>query len=268
MAIKALTLEQHQQVVERLVKLASSVSSLPRHSAGIEYTSLMTCFLFHNLTCAKALRALSQSMGNDLFPSSAGYGLVRSLFETEVTAHYIAAEPRERSRRYIDFVNVLNKREMDACAKHRTSKNDSWREGMELTWKAHWAPREQEVNRRYAAVLAQFQKTDRKGRVSEFRNWSGKDIRTMAVEVDHEEAYDVFYSFLSSFAHADIHLADRFLKVGTQGPEWSMRADELDVGNVFRYAATFFTCFLDLVGAQFHTWQEHQTRACWDLDGA
>jgi len=268
MAIRALTVEQHEQVVARLVGLAGRVESLPGHATGIEYTSLMTCFLFHNMSCAKAILALHQSMGADSFPTSAGYGLVRSLFEADVTAHYISAEPLERSKRYIDFVHVLNKREMDACAKHRTSKNDSWREGMQLAWNAHWAPREEEVNRRYAAVLPKFQKTDRKGKVSEYRNWSGKDIRTMAAEVDHEEAYDVFYSFLSSFAHADIHLADRFLRVGPAGPKWSMRADEFDVGNVFRYAATFLTCFLDLVGAQFQTWSERDTRSCWDTDGA
>jgi hypothetical protein len=266
MAIKLFTVEQHQQVVSRLVSLGERVRILPEHSAGFEYTSLMTCFLLHNLSCGKALGTLTSSHGNDWFPSSVGYGLVRSLFETEVTAHYISAAPTERSKQYIDFLHILKKREMDNCATHRTSKHDSWREGMQLQWNAVWAEREQGVNRRYAAALPRFQKTSKKGRVSEYVNWSGKSIRDVAVEVDHEEAYDVFYSYLSSFAHADIHLADLFLKLGPNGAEWSERSDEAHVGNVFRHAAAFLTCFLDLVGDEFHTWAQTETRLCWDYE--
>ncbi|MBZ5559821.1 MAG: hypothetical protein LAO77_21340, partial [Acidobacteriia bacterium] len=81
--------------------------------------------------------------------------------ETEVTAHYIAVAPAERSKQYINFVHVLKKREMDACAKHRTSKHDSWREGMQLMWDGVWAAREDGVNRRYAAVLPGFQRRGR-----------------------------------------------------------------------------------------------------------
>ena len=89
-------------------------------------------------------------------------------------------------------------------------------------------------------------------------------FRDFRGEVDHEEAYDVFYSYLSSFAHADIHLVDHFLKLGPDGAEWSTRSDEAHVGNVFRYAATFLTCFLGLLGEQFHTWSEADTRMCWE----
>jgi hypothetical protein len=97
-------------------------------------------------------------------------------------------------------------------------------------------------------------------------NWSGKSLRQMAVDVHHEEAYDIFYADLSSFAHADVRLADRFLR--TTGPElaWSQRASDVDVGFVFRYAAIFLTCFLELFGQQFGLWEESQIEECWRFD--
>lgn len=258
-----LTADQHRQVLERLVGLAESASNFPRHTAGIEYTSLMTCFLLHNLTCARALRALIDSFGYAKFPATAGFGLVRPLFETEVTAHYISVAPVERSRQYIDFAHVLNKREMDACEKHRHSQVASWREGMEWTWKELWASREEEINREFTRVEAKFRRTAARGKSTSFRNWSGKSLKEMAAEVDHIEAYDVFYTFLSSFTHADVRLADRFLRYGPHGLEWSDGAREFDVGNVLRHAATFLTCFLELMASEFSVWTKSQVHACW-----
>ena len=78
----------------------------------------------------------------------------------------------------------------------------------------------------------------------------------MAVEVDHVEAYDIFYSELLSFTHVDVYLANRFLRVRADGPVWSQRADEGDVGNVFRHAACVLTCHLELFSRQLKTWPE------------
>jgi hypothetical protein len=94
----------------------------------------------------------------------------------------------------------------------------------------------------------------------------------MAKEVDHVEAYDIFYADLSSFAHVNVMLANRFLRlkglVDGDGPGWSQRANEYDVANTFRYAATFLTCFLELFGKTFGLWNAEQVRVCWEFPEA
>ncbi len=268
MPIKWFTVEQHQQVVENLVALARSVDGMRYHSAGPEYTSLMVCFLLHNLSVAKALLSLRDSFGNEWFPCTAGYVIVRSMFETEVTAHYISKSPRDRSRRYIDFGHILSKREMDICRKHRESRSPQWREVMNLMWDNVWASKENEIHSKYSAVRSTFETVTKKGGKRELHNWSGKTFRQMAVEVDHEEAYDVFYAELSSFTHVDVRLADRFLRIHPNGLSWSLRSSESDVGNVFRYAASFLTCFLELLAEQFSVWKKEDVRKCWDVEAS
>lgn len=262
-----LTTEQHQQIVNRLLNLGKTYSvKIPYHSAGVDYTSLMVCFLLHNLSSAEALLKLSDSFTNKWFPVTVGYVIGRTMFETDVTAHYITQRPKEHARLYIEFSAVLNKRKMDACSKHRNSTNPSWQEAMSLLWQNHWASRENEVNKKFKAVVSKFTNRNTKGRESPLNNWSGKSIRQMAKEVNHEEAYDIFYAELSSFTHADVHLADRFLKYDSDGPIWSQRADESDVGNIFRHAASFLTCFLELFGNQFKLWSETDVQECWQTE--
>jgi len=259
-----LTSEQHQEVVRRLLDLGRSrAEKIPFHPAGMAYTSLMACFLLHELSAAETLVRISRSFGNEWFPVSVGYAVTRTMFEADVTAHYITKDPSDRALQYVNFAAVLNKRQMDACSQHRNSKDPGWRKAMALLWQHHWGPREEEVKKRFAVVTPRFtlKKSDGKDRI--FQNWSGKTIRQMAAEVDHLEAYDIFYSELSSFTHVDVHLADRFLKNRSDGPVWSQRAEEADVGNVFRHAATFLTCYLDLFGHTFGTWTESTTQDCW-----
>ena len=262
----SLTVEQHQQVVRRLCDLAQNrTDKIPSHAEGFEYTSLMTCFLLHNLASTEVLLRLVSSFGNDWFPVTVGYTIARTMFETDVTAHYITQNPKERVRQYIDFGAVLNKRKMDAYSKHRNSKNLGWHEAMSLVWDNHWASREHDVNNEFNAVAPKFTRIDQKGKQTVFQNWSGKTLRQMATEVDHTEAYDIFYTELSSFTHVNVHLADRFLHLQPNGPTWSMRADELDVGNVFRHAASFLTCYLELFGHQFNTWSKTEVDNCWKV---
>lgn len=259
-----MTIEQHQEVLQRLHDLGRNhANRIHHHSVGIEYTSLMICFFLHNLSVAETLLRLAGSFGHAWFPVTVGYTITRTMFETDVTAHYIAKDPVERARRYIEFGRVLNKNKMDAHSKHRKSKDPQWREDMSLVWGNYWASRERDVVEKANAVVPKFTQTNKKGKQTIFRNWSGKSLRQMAVEVDHEEAYDIFYAELSSFVHVDVHHADRFLQNQADGPTWSQRADEFDVGNVFRYAATFYTCFLELFGSQFNTWPEEAVRNCW-----
>ncbi len=261
-----LTLEQHQHVLESLLHLGKKrTEGIPSHSEGFEYTSLMVCFLLHNLSSAETLLKLSRSFGNDWFPVAVGYITTRSMFETDVTAHYITKKPKERAKQYIDFGQVLKKRRMDACAKHRNSSDSTWREAMSLIWENHWKSQEDSINRKYKDVLSRFTHRKRKKKQNFFQNWSGKSIRTMAEEVDHTEAYDIFYADLSSFAHIDVRLADRFLQTRPDGFVWSQHAEEVDVANVFRYAAFFLTCYMNLFGRQFRTWSENDVESCWAM---
>ncbi len=263
-----LTLEQHQEVLRRLCALGKNhADRTPCHSAGIEYTSVMLCFLLHHLSVAETLLRLADSFGHTWFPVTVGYTITRTMFETDVTAHYITQVPADRARQYIEFGHVLNKRKMDACSKHRESKDPQWREAMALVWENHWASQERDVIEKFNAVTPQFTRTrrNRKEKPEISQNWSGKSIRQMALDVDHVEAYDIFYTALSSFTHVDVHLADRFLQHRADGPVWSQQAEEGDVGNVFRYAASFMTCYLKLFSRQFATWLEADVQECWKI---
>jgi hypothetical protein len=266
MAVKLLTVEQHQEVLKRLVALGKQRGgSIPIHAAGEEYTSLMICFLLHTASAAESILRLSASFGDEWFPATVGYSIVRPMFEIDVTAHYITKSPAERARQYIEFSAVLNKRKMEACAKHRKSSDAGWREGMELEWQHYWLSREADVRRKFDAVSSQFTRKEnpRKGQL--FENWSGKSIRKLAEDVDHLESYDIFYSELSSFTHGNVHLADRFLQRPVDGPVWSQRSNAFDVVGVFRYAAIFLTCYMELFGQQFKTWSDAEVEACWEM---
>jgi len=266
--VKYLTAEQHRDIVAKLLALGQKVDGTQYHPAGAEYTSLMVCFLLHNLSAADALLRLAKSFGSEWFPATVGYTITRTMFETDVTAHYITQSASERSRQYIAFGAVLTKKEMDACQKHCKSNAASWREAMNLVWDNHWSSRECEVNQKAAAVQAQFQRISGNGKTVDFKNWAGKSIRQMSEEVDHAEAYDVFYSELSAFTHVNVRLADRFLRLRQDGLAWSQMADEFDFGNVFRHSANFLTCFLELFATQFGTWVQKDVQDCWEVEEA
>jgi len=134
-----------------------------------------------------------------------------------------------------------------------------------MLWQNHWEPRQLEISKKFDVVASQFTRTTKNGKQAVFQNWSGKKLRDMAIEVNHVEAYDIFYAELSSFAHVDVHLADRFLQHRLDGPVWSQRADEFDIGNVFRHAASFLTCYLEMFGRQFKTWPETEVENCWQM---
>ena len=266
--MKALTQEQwapyHHEVLSRLTAIGQSVDGVRTHQAGIQYTSLMSCFLMHNVSGARSLLALWVSSGVEWFPVTSGYMIARSMFEVDVNAHYITKSPEERSRQYILFEYVLQKRSMDACSKHRFSKNQSWCDAMELEWKAKWEKRENEVNAKFAEVEQLFKTNGKSGKL--FKNWSGKSIWQLAEDVNHVEAYETFYSELSSFIHADVNMANRFLRQQPDGPFWTQRANWYDVGEVLHDASSFLSCFLKLFGAQFGVWNDKDIDACWDVE--
>jgi Family of unknown function (DUF5677) len=143
----------------------------------------------------------------------------------------------------LHFEHVIQKKTLEAIERHRTSGNSSWREGLELLYKSEYAPRKRKIDSDYANVRSQFE--DKNGKRA--TSWSGKSLYSMPKAVDHLEAYEIFYADLSTFAHVNVMLANRFLRLQGwkgHGPLWSQRADEFDVAHVFQYAATFLTCFL------------------------
>ncbi|MBA4391705.1 MAG: hypothetical protein C0399_12330 [Syntrophus sp. (in: bacteria)] len=261
MAIRGLSNEEHRNVLAELVRFAERAEVNRIHSAGLEYTSLMVCFLTHSVRAADSLLRLIQSFGEEYFPTTVGYTIVRPMFEIDVTSHYITQDPSTRSRQYVEYESILTKKQMDAWGKHRGSKKPDWREAMETAWQSGWAPRQTQVEARYNSVRTKFENPAKRGQV--VHNWSGKSLRKMAVEVDHEEAYDIFYADLSSFTHADVRLANRFLRLDSTGMSWSSRASYPDVGGVFRYADIFLSCFLGLFGPAFGLWSEEEVRECW-----
>ena len=122
------TADEHRQIVKRLVAIPTKASGVADHKAGLEYTSLMICFLMHSKSAAESLLTLHQRTGDEWFPSTTGYLIVRSLFEVDVTSHYITRDPVKRSRRYIDFEYVIRKNTLEAVERHRASASSSWRE--------------------------------------------------------------------------------------------------------------------------------------------
>ncbi len=265
MGIRALTNEQHTRVLENLVSLGRSIQETgpSYHLAGPEYTSLMVCFLMHNITVAQSLLKLLEVFKEEFFPTTMGFVAVRSMFEADVNAHYISLSPVERSRQFIDFEAVLEKQQMDRWHKHRASNKEDWEEAMNEAWAKAWLPRKDEIERRFVSVQGRYQRTSSKGKAQTFANWSGKSLRELAVLVDHEEAYDVFYSDLCSFAHVDVRLANRFLRISRDGLSWTQRALQPDIGGVIRYAAIFLDCFLRLFGKEFGNWDESDIQECW-----
>lgn len=262
--MKYLTTDEHREVVKRLVGLARSRHRTRKHIAGWEYTSLMVCFLLHSLSAAESLIQLHERFGNEWFPVTTGYIVARSLFEVDVNAHYLSADPADRSSRFIEFEHVVRKTTLEAIERHRASGESAWREALQLMYNHEYAPRKEEIDAQYDKVRAKFESS--KGRRA--TNWAGKSIREMAAEVNHLEAYDIFYADLSAFTHVNVMLANRFLKLHSDGLEWTMRADEHDVGSVFRYTATFLTCFLQLFGKQFGAWDDQRVMSCWDIPGS
>lgn len=254
--MKHLTVDQHREVLERLVKLLKGAEGVRQHAAGIEYTSVMMCFVLHSKSAAESILHLHRAFGDDWFPVTVGYIIVRSLFEVDVTAHYITKAPAERSHRYINFGHVVNKQMLDAVDRNRKSTNASWSEGLAEDYARHWLPRAPSINEAFERVRPIFGKD---------RSWSGKTIQKMAAEVDHIEAYEIFYKDLSSFTHMNVKAIDRFLRLRPDGPLWSQRSGEFDVSSVFRYGAIFLTCLLQLFGEQFGSWSAEEVVGCWEF---
>lgn len=198
------------------------------------------------------------------FPVVVGYVTARSMFEADISAHYISQQPRERATQYIEFKRVLDKKRLDAWLRHSEHKNKGKREFVQSVVSYELNSQEAIINKEYQAILPRFQFVNEKGKRKPYENWAHLSFKNMAKAVDHEMEYDLFYSDLSNFVHGNIALADRFLRADRDGLLWSVRARDEDVGGVFRYVATFFSCFLELYGRQFNLKLDSQIESLWD----
>ncbi len=230
-------------LAEPLIKNAES-GRVKVHEAGMEYTSLMVCFLLHNISAAKSLLVLYDHYGNKNYPATVGYNIARTMFEIDVTAHYISKEPSLRAGQYIDFGWILKMRDLQ-----------NYTSPIPNEYK-------KEIERNYKIVQSQFEKEGRNGKKKVSLNWSGLNIREMAACVGHEKAYLSFYSHLSSYAHADIRLSDSFIRLSPNEIAWSSAPGLVDTANVFWFASNFMNCYLKLFGKEFNIWKEAEVEQC------
>jgi len=260
------TIQNCREILARLVSLAERAPNIAAntediHTAGPEYHSLMNSFRMHSVSAARSLEHLYQAFGEDRFPTTVGYAIVRPMFEIDVTSHYITEDPAVRASRFIRFGYIVEKRRMDACAKHRNSGDPAWSGRLQAEWDLCWASREQDITKQCDTFLSTYLPSGKRSTLR--RYWSGLTLREIAEKVNHEAAYDLFYADLSSFAHADVRLPDRFLRINQDGMHWTDKARPHDVFKVFEYSIIFLECFLRLFGRQFGSWKEKELIEVW-----
>jgi hypothetical protein len=259
--IRALTADEHFQVLVNLTELGKTAGTITSRRFGKDYPFLMGCFLAHNLTCAETLIDLQKLRKCDDFPVAVGYSIVRTMFEIDVNAHFITIDPSKRSQQYVNFRKVLVKNEMESIRKHLGSLQGNWGEACNAMWENSWSRRDKEILED-ANLACEWMKSE--GLKPSKWKWSGLDVKTMSEQVDHTEAYDILYSKLSSFSHMDVTAATRYAHSDGKGLVINRRSRELEVADVFRYADTFMTCFLELFGKQFGSWSKAKVVKCWD----
>ena len=258
-----LTVRPARERLTRLLYLSRRVQNKFKvHLAGLEYTSVMVSFLLEETSSAETLLRLSKSSANDWFPINIGYMIARSMFEIDVNAHYITKDKINLSHQYLEYVHVLRKKELDAINKYKDTDRKSWREFLQLWYQHYLESRTEDINVNFDEVKIDFE--EKSGRV--FQNWSGKSIREMAKEVDHELEYDISYSRLSSFIIADPRSTVQFLKKESSGQIITPRSEDYEEGFIFSNSATFLDCFLRLFGNEFNLWTEEEVDACWKFD--
>jgi hypothetical protein len=261
-----LTVEQCQESLVRLLALSRRASNREwAHQSSFAYHSLMVCFLLQEMSSAESILRLAKSFGHEWFPINIGYMIIRSMFEVEITARYISKEPNARSKKYIDFSNVLRKQEVDAIIKHKDTDRSEWRPSLQLQYKHIWEKQVDDINKNFDKVRSEFEEKSKRGRTHSFQNWSGKSIKEMARDVNQELEYEIEYSKLSSFVHADIRLAGRFLKAKGAEPYWSLKNEEIAVGLVFDRSASYFASFLRFIGNEFKLWTDKDIDSCWEF---
>jgi len=231
----------------------------------------MRAFKDHQTSCADVLLLLWDRFKEDRFPMASACLIARSMFETDVNAHYITMDGERRAKQYLDYERILHKTEMEVCASLRNSPDESWKSGMDLVWKSKWSPNQDLVNKRFEEVKDRYRK--RSGPSDQekdtafdhrhfFNNWSGITLFKMAELVDHVEPYRYFYTFLSSFTHVDVRLASTYIERSSSHSTSKDDRRAFDVWTVSQHAVSFFMCFLKLYGRETKSWTEGDVDRC------
>ena len=269
MSVPLLTSEQHFRILRDLRNLASRPASLL--CDGDPYPILMQAFKDHQTSCTDVILLLWDHFKEDRFPVAPACLIARSMFETDVNAHYIAKDRASRAKQYLDYECILYKIEMEVCASLRNSAQKSWKDGMDLVWRSKWEPSKDLVNRRFNQVKDGYRKGHKRANHEEAAsfdrrdyadNWAGISLYKMAELVDHIEPYRYFYSFLSSFTHADVRLVSTYIarSHSHQTPENDRHS--FDVWTVSQHAVSFFMCFLKFYARETGSWTENDVEQC------
>jgi hypothetical protein len=256
------TTEQAVSVTQKLNALARDnvfgKEKLRTHKEGFLYTSLMMCFGSHMFVSTETLLHLKKHFG-EWFPTTVAFVILRTMFEALIESHYISKDPKTRAEAYIDYGAILNYKKYKRLAEYKDSEDELIRFWIQKQLKEF---NSKKVEESFGKMKTKFEYKDKNGKRKLFQNWSGKSLKEKAKEVDHEIEYDHYYTNFSNFTHANIKLADRFLKFDKTSPYWSMKADDADVGFIFLYASELFACFLTLVSKKFNLGIEEEINNC------
>jgi hypothetical protein len=185
---------KHGKSIEGNIHLRESITRMMEQtkppksplSAMVLYFLTMKAFKTHWALTNLCIEGFSEDAGI----------LLRSLFETLVTAFWILKEnPEDRAQRYINFDYILTKRLIDSIEK----------------WKKIY-PKLEEMNvydkddvlKNYAKMEDEYKDKIR---------WSGKNWKEMAKDVGLEYDYDLNYHYFSQFVHPSIRSALRFVEI-------------------------------------------------------
>ena len=220
-----------------------------------------------NISACQSLLTLEEKFGNEWYPVTVGFVIDRAIFETLINARYISIDPLNRSKQYIDYGKVISKKNIDAIYRHCNTSNLNWKEIINyIISNEYKTERVNLINDEYNKIKSSYEHI-KNGKKIKYSNWSGKSIRDMACDVNHEIEYDLFYRDLSSYTHANVKLADQFLNKNEQGFYWTLKPEKFQLFSVFRYATTFFMCFLELFGGEFNLWSVQEIRDIYDRVG-
>jgi hypothetical protein len=271
--MKPLTIEQHQQILERLLALVKRPKQNDfkniTHEQKLYYVILIG-FLKNSISITETLLNILKSCNNlEDFPVFVGYILTRPLFEMNVNARYIAKNPEKYTKQYINYLNIIQYKRLTKIEKHQNSNKDDWKEEIASIISEYAKSNKiEEITNKFIENQLEFSSLDKEGKRKTFSNWSGKSLYQMANDevVDCKEPYDILYSELSSLTHVDVSILTKFVKKSETGNIYvNLKAKEIDVNKVLRYAIMFFTDFLKIFGQELNTWGKKEVDECWEV---
>lgn len=149
------------------------------------FSKITISVIAKNLQTAKAVRLLCRmGLGQDALTQ------LRVMFEALIDFGYMRAD-KARVKDYTDF---------DLYYKLKLGRKLD-KQKIEVDQQG-WEARQRELETEWNKVRHRFTYQNPKGKDVVFSRWSGKDLRTMAEEINLEKAYDYFYTYASGFVHS------------------------------------------------------------------